>query len=76
MFPCLLSQSRACRAVVCGPVTQIAPAAHLLALFPRIQEPHLQTCGCVELSDVLLCCVGCPPLVSEYPFGCISGERD
>ena len=41
---------------------------HLFPLLPGVQSPYLQMYGCVDLSDVLLCFVGNPPLFNECPF--------
>ena len=50
--------------------------APLIPQLPRVQSTHLQRCSCMDLSGILLCCVGSPLLVNRCPFSCKLEGRD
>ena len=69
-------------AVVWGPQLGLLSAERRRGLltqfyhFPRIQPIHLQMYGSLDLSGILLCCVGSPLLINECPFSCNLEGRD
>ena len=65
--PPLLGASTFWIATTGGKGKRLLPYFHCL---PEVQPTYLQMYRHVDLSGVLVCCAGCPLLVSRCPTGC------
>ena len=79
-FPCLLLQSYCllCKELRPGSLLSGSGRGPLTQFhhFLGSQSIHLQICGCLDLSGILMCCIGNPLLVNECPFSYNLEERD